>query len=151
MHLGAPLYSNLSAKSLTWICSRGCSGARRFGRQGRRRWRSARPRQALAYSHRALAWPALAWEGPATCTGRMPRRQPAMAAAWRCGSGIVWHERGAGHGEAEGQQRWRQSFAWRHRGGSPAARRSLRRHGAVLWKQEREGEGRGRDWRGQGS
>ena len=151
MHLGPPLYLNLSAKSLTWICSRGCSGAHHFGRQGRRRWRAARRRQALAYahSHRALAWTALAWEGPATCMGGMPRRRPAMAAARRRGSGVVWHERGARHGEAEGQQRWRQSFAWRHRGGSPAARRSWRRHGAVSWKQEREGKGRGRDWRGQ--
>jgi len=37
-----------------------------------------------------------------------------MAVARRRGSGVVRHERGAGHGEAEVQQRWRQSFArWR--------------------------------------
>ena len=110
------LFSNSSVKSLTWIYSRGCSGAHRFGRQGRRRWRAARPRQALAYvhSHRALAWPALAWEGPATCMGGMLRRRPAMAVARRRVSGIVLHERGLGMGRPRAAALAAASFArWR--------------------------------------
>ena len=119
--------------------------------------------KALTCAHplRASAWPALAWEGPATCTGGMPWRRPAMAAARRCGSGVVRHERGAGHGEAEVQQRWRQSFArWRAQEGvqprvAAAWPQPVRAAtGADRWLREsRRGKGKGEgesEWREQG-
>jgi hypothetical protein len=116
LHLSPSLKSNSKTKSLMRIFE----GQRRSSLfAGRRKLVGGggvvvEHQQGRAHSHRALAWPALSWEGPATCTGGMPRRRPAMAVARRRGSGVVRHERGARHGEAEGQQRWRQSFArWR--------------------------------------